>query len=150
MCYDCANITQLKGSKTINVDKRTIFMFPGKISTQFAFFSEKFTRLTRILHDRRSHRSRRSRRSRQISTLHMHSQKKASKAIARSNFSAPNNGKKVCKSQWQQEIMCAKWCKMSNDWQYLAVPTSRSVVSLHGLNSLQTDDKSRLDKCFVG
>ena len=30
---------------------------------QFAFFSEKFTHLTRILHDRRSHRSR------QISTL---------------------------------------------------------------------------------
>ena len=34
-----------------------------KLSTQFALFSDKFTRLTRILHDRWSHRSR------QISTL---------------------------------------------------------------------------------
>ena len=38
-------------------------LFPIKIATQFALFSEKFTRLTKILHDRRSHRSR------QISTL---------------------------------------------------------------------------------
>ena len=38
-------------------------LFPIKIATQFALFSEKFTRLTRILHDRWSHRSR------QISTL---------------------------------------------------------------------------------
>ena len=42
---------------------RTITLFLGKISKQFALFYEKFTRLTRILHDRRSQRSR------QISTL---------------------------------------------------------------------------------
>ena len=40
-----------------------ILPFWDKISAQFTLFSEKFTRLTRILHDRRSHRSR------QISTL---------------------------------------------------------------------------------
>ena len=38
-------------------------IFPIKIATQFALFSEKFTRLTKILHNRQSHRSR------QISTL---------------------------------------------------------------------------------
>ena len=43
--------------------RRTITLFLGKISKQFALFYEKFTRLTRILHDRRSQRSR------QISTL---------------------------------------------------------------------------------
>ena len=41
----------------------TISLFLGKISVKFALFSENFTQLTRILHDRRSHWSR------QISTL---------------------------------------------------------------------------------
>ena len=48
---------------SIVIKSRTVALFWGKIAVHFALFSDKFTRLARIFHDRRSHRSR------QISTL---------------------------------------------------------------------------------
>ena len=48
---------------SIVIKSRTVALFWGKIAVHFALFSDKFTRLARILHDRRSPRSR------QISTL---------------------------------------------------------------------------------
>ena len=50
---------------SIVIKSRTVALFWGKIAVHFALFSDKFTRLARILHDRRSHRSR------QISTLEL-------------------------------------------------------------------------------
>ena len=64
MLKSSKNITHMHRCHTSNVTKsRTVALFWGKISVHFALFSDKFTRLARILHDRRSHRSR------QISTL---------------------------------------------------------------------------------
>ena len=48
---------------SIVIRSRAVALFWGKIAVHFALFSDKFTQLARILHDRRSHRSR------QISTL---------------------------------------------------------------------------------
>ena len=71
LCDDCANIKMQQ--KTTHLHRyhasiviknlRAMNFSPDKIAAQFALFSEKFTRLTRILHDRRSHWSH------QISTL---------------------------------------------------------------------------------
>ena len=71
LCDDCANIKMQQ--KTTHLHRyhasiviknlRAMNFFPDKIAAQFALFFDKFTQLTRILHDRRSHRSR------QISTL---------------------------------------------------------------------------------
>ena len=64
MLKSSKNITHMHRCHASNVIKsRTVALFWGKIAVHFALFSDKFTRLARILHDRRSHRSR------QISTL---------------------------------------------------------------------------------
>ena len=64
MLKSSKNITHMpRCHASIVIKSRTVALFWGKIAVHFALFSDKFTRLARILHDRRSHRSR------QISTL---------------------------------------------------------------------------------
>ena len=64
MLKSSKNITHMsRCHASIKIKSRTVAFFGGKIAMHFVLFSDKFTRLARILHDRRSHRSR------QISTL---------------------------------------------------------------------------------
>ena len=59
MLKSSKNITHMhRCHASIVIKSRTVALFWGKIAVHFALFSDKFTRLARILHDRRSHRSR--------------------------------------------------------------------------------------------